>query len=100
MTSLSGSARKAILVAVVICCAVFVYPQGKALAQENPPYSIEEYNAFQAITGESDPAKKMDLITQFFKTYPKSTLTANVTSDFQESLKHLRDAKKWTQVIN
>ncbi len=100
MTPLSGSARKAIFVAVVICCAALVRPQGKALAQENPPYSIEEYNAFQAITGESDPAKKMDLITQFFKTYPKSTLKPNVTSDFQESLKNLRDAKKWAQVIN
>ncbi len=83
----------------IFCCVVLVRPNLSALAQDNPQYTVEEYDAYQAITGESDPAKKMDLITQFFKTYPKSTLKPNVTSDFQEALKNLRDAKKWPQVI-
>ncbi len=100
MTSLSGSTRRAILMFFfAACCVVFVRPSGIVLAQENPQYTVEEYDAYKAITGESDPAKKMELISQFFKTYPKSTLKPNVTSDFQEMLKNLRDAKKWTQVI-
>jgi tetratricopeptide (TPR) repeat protein len=78
---------------------VLFHPHQYALAQDNPAYTLEEYDAYQAITGESDPAKKMDLITQFFKTYPKSTLKPHITSDFQEALKNLRDAKKWAQVI-
>ncbi len=99
MIILSGSIRRAIFVAFIFCCVVLVRPNSSALAQENPQYTVEEYNAYQAITAESDPAKKVDLITQFFKTYPKSTLKPHVTSDFQEALKNLRDAKKWTQVI-
>jgi tetratricopeptide (TPR) repeat protein len=99
MTSLSGSIRSAFLVILIFGSIVIFHPHQYALAQENPAYTLEEYNGYQAITGESDPAKKMDLITQFFKTYPKSTLKPNITSDFQETMKNLRDAKKWSQVI-
>jgi hypothetical protein len=99
MTSLSGSTPRAFLVIFIFCSVVLFHPHQYARAQENPPYTMEEYNAYQAITGEADPAKKMDLLTQFFKTYPKSTLKPNIASDVQETLKNLRDAKKWTQVI-
>jgi tetratricopeptide (TPR) repeat protein len=99
MTSLSGSTRRAILMVFIAGCVMIVRPHLTAIAQENPQYTVEEYDAYKAITRESDPVKKMDLITQFFKTYPKSTLKPNVTADFQEALKNLRDAKKWPQVI-
>ncbi len=99
MNSLSGSTRRVLLAVFIFCCVAFALPAMNANAQETPQYSVEEYNAYQGITGESDPAKKMELITQFFKTYPKSTLKQHITADFQESLKNLRDAKKWPQVI-
>jgi tetratricopeptide (TPR) repeat protein len=101
MNSLSGSARRTILVfALIVGCVAFFCPGRIALAQENPPqYTAEEYSAYQAITGEADPAKKMDLILKFFKAYPKSSLTPHITSDFQGMLKSLQDAKKWAQSI-
>jgi tetratricopeptide (TPR) repeat protein len=99
MNSLSGSTRRAIAAVFILCCAAFVLPNLNAVAQETPQYTTEEYNAYQGITQESDSAKKIELITQFFKTYPKSALKPHITSDFQESIKNLRDAKKWTQVV-
>ncbi|MGA2264094.1 MAG: hypothetical protein ABSH28_22005 [Acidobacteriota bacterium] len=99
MTLLSGSTRRVLLLAFLVGSVVLIRANVNALAQETPQYTVEEYNAYQAITGESDPTKKMELITKFFKDYPKSTLKANIVPDFQEALKNLGDAKKWTLVI-
>lgn len=99
MNPLSGSRCRTLLAVAVLCGAALILTTVSAVAQETPAYTTEEYNAYQAITGQSDPVKKMELITEFFKTYPKSTLKQHITADFQEALKNLRDAKKWTQVI-
>jgi len=99
MTTLSGSTRRMLLLAFILGCLVLIRPSPNALAQETPQYTVEEYGAFQGITGESDPAKKMELILHFFKAYPKSTLKQYIVSDFQGMLKTLQDAKRWTQVI-
>ncbi len=88
-----------ILFISILGIAVFPSLCGGAPAQDVPQYTVEEYNAYQAITGEPDPAKKMDLIVKFFKTYPKSTLLVHVTGDFQTMLKALQDGKKWPQLI-
>ena len=99
MTILSSSTRKTIILAFILGCLVLIHPNLMALAQENPQYTTEEYSAMQGITGESDPGKKTEMILQFFKTYPKSTLKQYIVSDFQGALKTLQDAKKWTQII-
>jgi tetratricopeptide (TPR) repeat protein len=101
MTTLSGSARRTFFVVVFILgCVALLRPNLNAPAQEAPKYTIEEYNAYKAIADESDPAKKMDLIMQFFNTYPKTTLKVNVVADFETMLKKLADTKRWTQVIS
>jgi tetratricopeptide (TPR) repeat protein len=102
MNSLSGSTRTTfLLIAFFWGCMALFSPSQNALAQDptTPQYTVEEYSAYQAITGEADPTKKMDLILKFFKTYPKSALTQHVTADFQTMLKNLQDAKKWSQSI-
>ncbi len=100
MTSLSGSIFKSLLFAVFFLGCMALMPSSPiAFAQETPQYTAEEYAAYQAVTAEADPAKKMELILNFFKTYPKSTLAQHVTADFQTMLKNLQDAKKWTQSI-
>jgi tetratricopeptide (TPR) repeat protein len=76
-----------------------IRPYAKALAQQAAQYTPEEYSAYQAITGESDPVKKIDLIQTFYKTYPKSTLQQYIVSDFQGMLKALQDGKKWSQIV-
>lgn len=98
MATLSGSRRKFFLVAFVVGCLILMLPNFKALAQETQ-YTPEEYNAYQGITKESDPAKKVELILQFFKSWPKSTLKEHITYDFQGTLKSLQDAQKWPQII-
>jgi tetratricopeptide (TPR) repeat protein len=100
MTTLSGSTRKTLLLAFILGCLVLIRPNLIALAQETPQYTIEEYNAYKAIADESDPAKKTELILQFFKTYPKTTLKPNVVADFEMMLNKLAETKKWTQVIS
>ena len=85
MDLLSGSTRKTILISFVLCSVLLLRPALHALGQETQ-YTPEEYAAYQAITGETDIAKKSDLITQFFKTYPKSTLKQHVVADFQLAL--------------
>jgi tetratricopeptide (TPR) repeat protein len=102
MNSLSGPTRRTfLLIAFILGCMALFSPGQKALAQDptTPQYTPEEYNAYQAVTGEADPTKKMDLILTFFKTYPKSSLTQHVTADFQAMLKNLQDARKWSQSI-
>ncbi|MBZ5496519.1 MAG: tetratricopeptide repeat protein [Acidobacteriia bacterium] len=100
MTSLSGSTIRVLLVAFILGGVALIHPNLNAPAQEKPPqYTVEEYGAYQAITGEPDPAKKMDLILKFFKEYPKSELQQHITADFQSMLKSLSDAKKWPQVV-
>jgi tetratricopeptide (TPR) repeat protein len=99
MIPLSGSTRKTMLFAFIFTGVVLLFPGAGALAQENPQYTVEEYNAYQAVTAEPDAAKKVELIANFFKTYPKSTLRVHVIGDFQGALKNLQDAKKWQPII-
>ena len=67
MIPLSGSRRKTLMLALILGCMVLVRPNLSALAQETPPqYTVEEYSAYQVIAGESDPAKKTELIVKFF----------------------------------
>jgi tetratricopeptide (TPR) repeat protein len=99
MTTLSGSTRKVFILAFILCSLMVIRPCAKALAQQATQYTPEEYSAYQAITGESDPAKKIDQIQKFYKTYPKSTLQPYIVSDFQGMLKGLQDGKKWLQIV-
>ncbi len=99
MNTLSGSMRKVFILAFILCFLIAIRPCAKALAQAAQQYTPEEYSAYQAVTGESDPAKKMELIAKFYKEYPKSTLNQYIVSDFQGMLKTLQDGKRWTQAI-
>ena len=99
MNSLSGSIRTSLILIAFLGCLAVAPAYQPAWAQETAQYSPEEYAAYQAITGESDPAKKMELILAFYKTYPKSTLQPHVVADFQTMLKNLQDARKWAQSI-
>ena len=102
MNTLSGSTRlNFLLIAFIFGFLLCFGPSRNALAQDpaTPQYSPEEYSAYQAITGESDPAKKTDLILNFFKTYPKSTLAQHITADFNAMLKSLQDGNRWSQSI-
>ena len=99
MIPTSGSIRKIWLTVFILGGIAFIRPDLGALAQENQQYTVEEYEAYQAIAKEADPAKKMELISAFWKSWPKSTLAQHITADFQEALKKLQEAGRWAQVI-
>ncbi len=67
-----------------------------AQAQE---YTEEEYQAYQAISGEQNSAKKMDLIIAFIKERPKSTLKQHVVNEYQTIMVALQNEKNWQQTI-
>ncbi len=98
MATLSGSSKKFFLATYLLLPVVLMLPNSRALAQETQ-YSQEEYSAYQGITTENDAAKKMELVLQFFKSWPKSTLKEHIVYDVQGTLKSLQDAKKWSQII-
>jgi hypothetical protein len=99
MTTLSGSTRKVFFLFFFIACLAMMRTPAVAVAQETAQYTAEEYAAYQAIAAEADPAKKMDLILKFHKDYPKSALMQYITADFNNMLKGLQDAKRWTQIV-
>jgi tetratricopeptide (TPR) repeat protein len=67
-----------------------------AQAQE---YTEEEYQAYQAISGEQNSAKKMDLIVAFIKEKPKSELKQHVVNEYQTIMVGLQNEKNWDQAI-
>ncbi len=98
MATLSGSRLRGLIAVFVLGWVILMLPNYEALAQETQ-YTPEEYNAYQEITKEPDAAKKMELVLQFFKSWPKSTLKEHITYDVQGTLKSLQDAQKWSQII-
>ena len=89
------------LVAVMLAFPGFP-PQEEAKQepkQEAPKYTAEEYKAYQAATGEADPAKKLDLILAFVKDRPQSTLRQHVIAAYQQMLTGQQTAQKWNDMI-
>ena len=74
-------------------------PKQEAPKQEPVKYTAEEYKAFQEVTGEADPAKKIELIAKFLQDRPQSTLKQNVVADYYGMLKKLQDAEKWPELV-
>ena len=71
----------------------------RAPKQEPAKYTAEEYKAFQAITGEADPAKKMELIAKFLQDRPQSALRQNVVADYYGMLQKLQGEEKWPDLV-
>ena len=70
-----------------------------ARAQEQAQYTAEEYKAYQAVTGEADPAKKAELVVAFLKDRPQSTLRPHVIGDYQKMMQELDKSGKSASVI-
>jgi tetratricopeptide (TPR) repeat protein len=71
-----------------------------AQAQEAPKYTAEEYKAYQAVTTEADPAKKVDLAAAFIKERPESTLRQHVVAAYQGVMNDLQTGAKWNDLIS
>ena len=70
-----------------------------ASAQEQAQYTAEEYKAYQAVTAETDPAKKAALVVAFLKERPQSTLRPHVLGDYQKMMQELDKSGNSAAVI-
>jgi tetratricopeptide (TPR) repeat protein len=81
-----------------------VFPVLATLAyaqQQPPPYTAEEYKAFQAATTEADPAKRIELILTFLKDRPpQSPLRPHVLAAYQQVLKDFQTGEKWAETVS
>lgn len=63
-------------------------------------YSEEEYALYKSADEEADPAKKTDMILQFFKEYPESSLKPYLVATYQRLINDLYQNQQWAQVIS
>jgi tetratricopeptide (TPR) repeat protein len=70
-----------------------------ARVQEQAQYTAEEYKAYQAVTAETDPAKKAALVVAFLKERPQSTLRPHVVGDYQKMMQELDKSGNSAAVI-
>lgn len=60
----------------------------------------KEYEAYQKIDAEKDPAQKVDMAIKFLKESPKSSYRPNVISEYQQIVLNLRKEQKWQEIIS
>ncbi len=72
--------------------------QKKAVDQkqdETPPYSEEEYNAYEKADKEPDPAKKAMLLLAFMDQYPKSNLQVYIVNGYEQLMAQAYEKKEY-----
>jgi len=62
-----------------------------APAAQQPPYTLAEYNAYQAANAEKDPQAKIKLLDAFVGTYPNSALLPYVYRAYYVSYYQLKN---------
>ena len=72
----------------------------KPQAQEAPKYTAEEYKAYQELTNETDPTKKMDLIVKFLQDRPQSTLREHAIAGYQTLMNQYQSGEKWAEMVS
>lgn len=95
----SSTIRKVCYSVILLGGLMLVQLPMLAQAQDAQKYTVEEYDAYQAIAAATDPGKKVDLVVKFFKTWPKSTLKPNVLGEYQKVMHDLQAKKDWSQII-
>jgi hypothetical protein len=88
----------------LVALGILVLPAGSAFAQDasaqggsqQPPYTIPEYNAYQAARAETNPQNQIKLLDDFVAKFPNSTLLPYI---YQLYLKAYGDLKDYKNVI-
>ncbi len=94
--------RKCFNISAVLltACALFSYAVPPAAAQDasqsasTTPYSIPEYNAFQACRAEKDPQALVKCLDDFVAKYPSSSLLQYVYQIYYPAYYQLKNNKK------
>ncbi|MGH9641566.1 MAG: hypothetical protein ACRD3Q_04010, partial [Terriglobales bacterium] len=103
---MSGTRRVAGLAIVAAVCLILTdglstlaRPRAEAGAQAagKQPYTMAEYNAYQAAAAEKDPAQKVKLLDDFVSKYPNSALLIYVYPLYYQAYAELKNYQKVIQ---
>jgi len=102
MTTKKGIALAAMLLTLIVSAPLLAQKRNANVDKGGPadygpkPASQEEFNAFQAVNNEANPATKITLADQFLTTYPSSQLMGFVQRFRMESFTKLGKYKEAT----
>jgi len=68
-------------------------------AQEEPEYTEEEYDAYEKASKETDPDKRLALVTAFEEKYPKSKLMPYLIPIYQTLMYEYNKNKNWPKLL-
>jgi hypothetical protein len=101
---MSGTRRVAGLAVVAALCLILgnglsarTLPQaagGQEAGQGKQPYTMPEYNAYQAAKAETNPAQQVKLLDDFVSKYPNSALLLYIYPLYMQSYGQLKDYQK------
>ncbi|MGH9744104.1 MAG: hypothetical protein ACRD51_17315 [Candidatus Acidiferrum sp.] len=100
---MSGTRRVAGLAIVAVVClmltdglSTLAGPRAETGAQASgkQPYTMAEYNAYQAAAAEKDPAQKVKLLDDFVSKYPNSALLIYVYPLYYQAYAELKNYQK------
>jgi hypothetical protein len=103
---MSGTRKVAGLAVVAALCLIFgnglsasALPQapaagGQDAGQGKQPYTMAEYNAYQAAKAETNPANQVKLLDDFVSKYPNSALLIYIYPLYMQAYGQLKDYQK------
>jgi tetratricopeptide (TPR) repeat protein len=87
--------------AFVVALGILAVPAHPAAAQDQssqqPPYTIPEYNAYQAARGETNAQNRVKLLDDFVAKFPNSTLLPYIYQLYISTYTELKDYPKMIQ---
>jgi len=86
----------AVVLTALVVLPLFTRPAGVQAAEQDqkPPYTIPEYNAYQAANAEKDPAAKIKLLDDFVAKFPNSTLLQYVYLQYYQTYQAMKNYAK------
>ncbi|MGD0955472.1 MAG: hypothetical protein ABR953_01405 [Candidatus Acidiferrales bacterium] len=93
----------ALVLAALVWMSLTVRPAAAQAAQQTsqqPTYTMQEYNSFQACQAEKDPQAKMNCLDDYMTKYPNSTLNKYVGPLYAQACSQLGQAKQYAKAIS
>ncbi len=87
-----------VLATALVVCAVA--PAAWATPQEKSPYTLAEYNAYQAAANEKNPQQRVKLLDDFVAKFPSSTLLPYAYRVYYATYNELRNYRKTIEYID
>src|SRR5262249_26279294 len=98
MNRTPSAARRAVIAALSLSLGVTAWAQSPATGQDAPqgkqPYTMAEYNSYQACANDTNPASQVKCFDDFVAKYPNSALLIYVYPKYVESYGKLKDYRK------